>query len=111
MLDALSCRAMTSIVLRLAMLLALALMPFSMAAPAAAALSPAAGSEHCADHQKPVDAPVAPKAHCAACAALPAMEAPCPVEELRPTMQLVVAADRWITERGPETATPPPKNG
>ena len=95
--------------LRLVMLISLAFMPFGMTGARAAIITPEAASEHCADHQKPADAP-APKPNCAACAALPAMETPAAVEELRPTLQLAVRAEQWVTEQGPETATPPPKN-
>lgn len=91
------------------MLVALALMPLSMASPVAAGPVPSAG--HCDDQQKPADEPSAPKAHCAACAALPAIEIAKAVSDLRPTALLDVAADLWIAEPGPETDTPPPKLG
>ena len=92
------------------MLVALSLMPFSMTSASAAA-APLLASEHCADHQKPTDAPAAPNPHCAACAALPAVETPAAVEDLRPTLQLTDRAEQWLTEQEPETDTPPPKNG
>ena len=93
------------------MLIALVLMPFGMAgAPTAAlAATPDASVGHCNEHQMPVDAPSAPKAHCATCAALPATDASAAIAELRPGPLLQVEADHWITERGPETDTPPPK--
>jgi hypothetical protein len=92
------------------MLMALVLMPMGMAsAPAAAHVSITGPSGHCGDQQKPEDVPTAPKAHCAACAALPAPEALAHLAELRPAMLLQVEADQWVTEPGPETATPPPK--
>ena len=102
---------MASALLRLVMLVALALMPFSMAgAPAAAlAATPDASAGHCTEHQKPADAPSTPKAHCATCAALPVLEAATADLELRPVLLLQVEADNWITEPGPETDTPPPK--
>jgi len=72
--------------LRLVMLLALAFMPLSMAGAQAA--TPAAGSEHCGDRQKPADSPAVPKAHCAACAALPALDSPAAVEAICPPVPL-----------------------
>ena len=97
---------------RFVMLVALSLMPFSMSGAAAAPL-PAAASEagHCGENQKPADAPSAPKAHCAACAALPAAEVPIAVAQLRPALLLEVEAERWIAEREPDIDTPPPKLG
>ena len=101
---------MASALLKFAMLIALALMPFSMAGvPAAAVAMPAASAAHCDQDQQPTDAPSAPKVHCATCAALPAIDTPAPTAELRPALLLQVEADVWITERGPETDTPPPK--
>ena len=92
------------------MLFALALMPFSMASAPAAALTLTPGATgHCEDHQKPADTPAAPKAHCAACAALPAIESPASVAELRPALPRQDEAEMWIAERGPETDDPPPK--
>ena len=102
---------MVAALLRLAILVAVALMPLSMAAPASAVRAPAATAGHCEESQKPDDAPAQPQAHCAACAALPAVQTPETVVELRPTMLLMVRAERWTTEHGPETDTPPPKRG
>jgi hypothetical protein len=97
---------------RFVMLVALSMMPFSMSGAAAAPVPIAAsGSGHCGDHQKPADSPSAPKAHCAACAALPAAEAPIAVEEIRPALLLNVEAEQWIAEREPDIDTPPPKQG
>lgn len=93
------------------MLIALALMPFSMvAAPAVAlAATPDASAGHCDEHQKPADTPSAPKAHCATCAALPALDTSAPDVDLEPVMSLTVAAEHWVAERGPDTDPPPPK--
>ncbi|HEU0285319.1 MAG TPA: hypothetical protein VFR52_09275 [Sphingomicrobium sp.] len=97
---------------RFVMLVALSLMPFSMSGAMAAPVQTAAKSGgHCDEHQKPADAPSAPKAHCAACAALPAGDAPVAVAELRPALLLEVEPERWITEREPDIDTPPPKLG
>jgi len=101
--------------LRLFLLAALALMPFGMAGASAATNSTehAVSAGHCDDQQQqqPTDSPSAMKAHCAVCAALPVIETNPAVLELRPALLLVVEADRWIVERGPETDTPPPKLG
>ena len=103
---------MASMLARLMMLVALALMPLNMASASAEAFapSPAGTSGHCADHQRPAEVPSSPMVDCAACTALPAIETPAAVDELRPTMKLVVKADRWIAAQEPETDTPPPKN-
>ena len=102
---------MASTLLRLMMLFALALMPLGMAGgPAAAHSAATATSDHCGGSQEnPADAPAVPKAHCAACAALPAVDPPPAIAELRPSMVLQVEAEHWVTEAGPETDTPPPK--
>ena len=94
-------------------MVALLFMPLSMASvPAAALPSPATVSAgHCDEHQKPADAPSAPKAHCAVCAALPVGDAPVTVAELRPALPLEVEVERWIAERKPDIDTPPPKLG
>jgi len=98
--------------LRLVMLVALAIMPFSMAsAPAAALPSTAASGGHCDHHQEPADTPSAPKAHCAACAALPAVDSSIAVAELRPVLLRVARAEQWIAEQEPDIDTPPPKLG
>ena len=104
---------MVPALLRLMTLVALLFMPLSMAsAPAAASPSASTSSSgHCDEHQKPAEAPTAPKAHCAACAALPAGDAPVAVEQLRPAILLNVEAERWITAREPDIDTPPPKLG
>ena len=91
-------------------LVALALMPFSMAgAPAAAIAATPAAAGHCDDHQKPADAPAAPKVHCAACAALPAVELSAVIAEIRPAMLRSAEIKPWVAERGPEMDDPPPK--
>ena len=105
--------SMAATFLRLMMLVALAIMPFGMAgAPAAALPSTAAASGgHCDDHQKPADAPSTPKAHCAACAALPVSDSPVAVAEFRPILLRVVRAEQWLAEQEPDIDTPPPKLG
>ena len=101
---------MAAAFIKFTMLVALSLMPFSMSGATAAPVSVAsAESGHCGDHQKPADAPSAPKAHCAACAALPVSDATAVVEKLRPALLLNVEAQRWIAEREPDIDTPPPK--
>lgn len=100
---------MASIVLRFLTLLALAFMPMGMATTPAAAHPPVGASGHCEERQKPVDAPATPKAHCAACAALPAVDLAVALSDLRPAAPRQVVAQQWVTERGPELATPPPK--
>jgi hypothetical protein len=104
---------MATTFLRLMMLIALAIMPFGMAsAPASALRSAAAASGgHCDDHQKPADAPSTPKAHCAVCAALPAIDTSMAVSELRPVLLRVVQAEQWLAEQEPDIDTPPPKLG
>ena len=68
------------------MLIALALMPFEHGGCADCGIGSNAGKRpgHCDEHQKPVDAPSAPKAHCATCAALPATDTSAAIAELRP---------------------------
>ena len=97
-------------VLRILTIVALALMPAGMLGqPAAAQTIATASHGHCDDRQKPADDPTLPKAHCAACAALPAMDFSVTTAELRPDAPLHVAAQQWIMEPAPDTATPPPK--
>ena len=95
------------------MLVSLALMPFSMsgAAMASADATASAPSGHCDEHQKPADAPSAPKAHCGACAALPASDTPIASVGLRPVLLREIEAERWTAEREPDIDTPPPKLG
>ena len=104
---------MAAALLRLVMLVAVALMPFSMARAsiAVAPLAAEASGGHCNDRQEPADVPSSPKPHCAVCAALPAGEAPPVNAELRPVLLRVVEAARWIAEREPDIDTPPPKVG
>lgn len=101
---------MLSTLLRLALLIALAVMPMGMAtASPAPSGSASAASGHCDDRQKPAETPDMPKMHCAACAALPALDVPLSVAEVQPQPAMTVVAERWTVEPGPETATPPPK--
>ena len=103
---------MAAAVLRLFALLALMLMPLGMAgAPAHAQSAASAPAGHCDEHQKqkPVDVPSAATVHCTGCAALPAIEAPPPIAELRPQMPMRLAPAELIEGIEPETATPPPR--
>jgi hypothetical protein len=101
---------MASAVLRLIALIALVLMPLSMAsAPASAHPNATASAGHCDDHQQPAKAPSGPQMHCTACAALPAMDAPVPIAELAPEMPLIIAFSTFLPGIEPDTATPPPK--
>ena len=100
---------MASAALRLLALFALIFMPLSMAsAPASAQPSAAAPSGHCDDQQKPSDAP-AGQMHCTGCAALPAVDAPFPISELRPQTPMELTLVQLPAGIVPETATPPPK--
>ena len=102
--------SMASAVLRLVALVALMLMPLSMAsAPAAAQPVAGAPAGHCDDHQKPADAPSAPQVHCTACTALPAIDVPAPIAELAPTMPMLIALAGFLAGIEPDIATPPPK--
>jgi hypothetical protein len=95
---------------RLLALLALVLMPLSMAsAPASAQPTAAAPAGHCDDHQQPAKAPAGPQVHCTACAALPAIDTPAPVSELAPEMPMLIALAGFLAGIEPDTATPPPK--
>jgi hypothetical protein len=102
---------MVAALLRLMTAIALAFMPLGMAT---AAVPPSAGpwsasSEHCDEQPTPADARSAPKAHCGACAGLPAVLDVLSDSELRPSMRLLVQATSWVTKRGPEIDTRPPK--
>lgn len=105
-------RSMASAILRFAMLVALALMPFGMggAAAIAANATPAAVAEDCGDHHQPAqDSPMKAQLHCGACAALAAIENPKADAELRPELPRILRTinSPWDTE--PDTATPPPR--
>lgn len=101
---------MASAVLRLLALVALIFMPLSMAsAPASAQPVAAAPAGHCEDQQEPADAPSSAKMHCTGCAALPAVDAPDPMAELRPETPLLISFARFMDGVEPETATPPPR--
>jgi hypothetical protein len=102
--------AMASAVLRLFALFALVLMPLSMAsAPASAHPAAATPAGHCDDQPQPAKAPAGPQMHCTACSALPANDAPTPVEEMAPQATLLVAPVSSLTGIEPDIATPPPK--
>ncbi|HET7816188.1 MAG TPA: hypothetical protein VFK58_01240 [Sphingomicrobium sp.] len=101
---------MASVLLRLAMLVALALMPFGMGGAAAiAAEAPAAVQTDCGDHHRPADAPAKAQLHCAGCAALAAIEPPLPVAGIRPELPHVLKTINALTNTEPDTATPPPR--
>ena len=102
--------AMPAVLLRLAMLIALVFMPFSMTnapAMAASAAVPAAG--HCDEHQKPADAPAKMKMSCASCAALPAVDMAPALSELPHEPPRLVKAVNSLLDTEPEIATPPPR--
>lgn len=97
---------------RLFALIALVLMPLSMASASASSQHTAsAPAGQCDEHQKqkPADVPSGAKMHCTACAALPALDAPVPIAELRPQMPMRLAPAEFIDGIEPETATPPPR--
>lgn len=101
---------MASALLRLLMLAALLLMPTGMAgAPALAASSGSAAAGHCDEHEEPADAPAKPQAHCTACSALPAIEAPEQLAGLIPQAPRLLARSTPFSDVQPEIATPPPR--
>jgi hypothetical protein len=103
---------MATAFLRLIALFALILMPLSMAsAPASAQPTSAGPAGHCDDHQQPAKAPAGPQAHCTACAALPAIDAPAPIAELSPETPILISLADFLAGIEPDTATPPPKLG
>jgi len=97
---------MPAALLRLIMLVALAFMPLGMTGAATTTSSATAG--HCDEHQQPADAPVKMSMHCAACAALPAVE-PTAVPELKPQAPARISAMNALSDTKPEIATPPPR--
>src|SRR5690349_3498799 len=100
---------MASAFLRLVALLALVLMPLSMAsAPASAQPTASAPAGHCDEHQQPAKAP-GPQMHCTACAALPAIDAPTLVAEMSLAVPMIIALASSLAGIEPDTATPPPK--
>jgi hypothetical protein len=100
---------MPAALLRLIMLVALAFMPLGMTgAPAIAATVSSAAAGHCDEHQKPADAPAKMSLHCAACAALPAVE-PTAISELKPQAPKRISAMNALSDTVPEIATPPPR--
>jgi hypothetical protein len=102
---------MPAALLRLIMLVALAFMPLGMTgASAVAATASSAAAGHCNEHQKPSDAPAKMSMHCAACAALPAVE-PASVSELKPQAPERISAMNALSDTKPEIATPPPRLG
>jgi len=103
---------MASVILRLAMLVALVLMPFGMGGAAAVAAAPpaVAATAGCDDHHEPADSPAKAKLHCAACAALAAMEAPSPAADLRPELPRILETANSFSDTEPDTATPPPRS-
>jgi hypothetical protein len=95
-------------VLRFLIVLALALMPMGMTG-AAAATGPVAMSDHCDEHQPPAHSPTKSESHCATCSALPAVNAPIAVMELRPALPRLVTVANAMSDTDVETATPPPR--
>lgn len=109
-------RGMASAVLRLAILLALAILPFGMAGtPALAAAvdhsAMQAGSGHCQEQAGKGQAPVKAPMDCTAtCSALPAAPAPMPAPALKPAMPRTLSNPTPFAGIVPEIATPPPKS-
>ena len=104
---------MLAALLRLMTIFALAMMPFGMAAPAAAADSaPQAMEGHCPDMGSEDPAP-SPTMDCAAtCSALPAaFTAPFGGTALRPALPRDLSDSQSFDETIPEIATPPPRLG
>jgi len=103
---------MASVFLRLAILVALALMPFGMGGTAALAAfsSPAAVAADCGDHrQSKPDSPMKAQLHCGACAALATIAAPKAVAEMRPELPRILRTIDSLSDTEPDTATPPPR--
>ena len=100
---------MPAALLRLIMLVALAFMPLGMTGtPAVAATTFSTAAGHCDEHQQPADAPAKMSMHCAACAALPAVQ-PTAVSELKPQAPALISAMNALSDTVPEIATPPPR--
>ena len=100
---------MHAALLRFMMLVALAFMPLGMTGtPAVAATTFSTAAGHCDEHQQPADAPAKMSMHCAACAALPAVE-PTAVPELKPQAPARISAMNALSDTKPEIATPPPR--
>jgi hypothetical protein len=93
---------------RLIAFIAVLLMPFGMASAPAMEVAPAPAG-HCGEHEEPADAPEGTSSHCAACSALPTVDAPAPqdVGEPKPMLKLMGATPFHGIE--PDTITPPPK--
>ena len=102
-------RGMAAFLLRLAALVAVALMPVGMAtAPAAAQPAP---SGHCSGHEEPEEAPATQMdAGCLGCVALPAAPEPGPAERLVPAVPRLLTLAEGFGGIEPEIATPPPKS-
>ena len=99
---------MATRLIRLIAFIAVLLMPFGMTAAPAMEAAPAASS-HCGQQEDPADAPASMEDHCAACSALPTIDAPAADEAVRPGLPLRLI--RMAPFRGivPDTITPPPK--
>ena len=94
---------------RFMMLVALAFKPLGMTGtPAVAATTFSTATGHCDEHQQPADAPAKMSMHCAACAALPAVESTA-VPELKPQAPARISAMNALSDTKPEIATPPPR--
>jgi hypothetical protein len=96
---------------KLLALVACLLMPFGMANAATTVQhEPQAQSDHCSGRGQPADAPAHPQLHCAACAALPAIEAPSADAIALPSAAVELPFVQVFSGIDPETATPPPKS-
>lgn len=110
-------RRMASAILRLAILIALAILPFGMAGTPALATAVdhsamQAASGHCQEQAGKGQAPFEAPMDCTAtCSALPAAPTPMPAPALKPTMPRTLSNATPFTGIVPEIATPPPKAG
>lgn len=112
-------RHMIRALFRLLFAISLMTMPFGMASAAAGAAvhtdvtamadHAAAMESACSDHRQPANAPVENDRNCAACAALPAVDALPPAAESLPRALLHKAVATLSLTQDPEVITPPPK--
>ena len=100
---------MASTLVRLLAALALALMPGLMTGAPAVASTTTAVSGHCDEHQDPASAPDPQPAHCAACAAMPAVSTPIAPIAFTASALPDMPVGRTLAGILLEIATPPPK--
>jgi hypothetical protein len=104
-------RSMVSALLRLLAAISLTLMPLGMAqagtyGPRAAV---AAENGQCGEHRQPAEAPAGMDRHCAACAAVPALDPPFRAAEPAPAGPLSAEPVDLLLGLELDVATPPPK--